>query len=77
VIKKFGLFQFEEDTTTTSWYVYSPLNLTLAANPLPKFKYHFPKFLGNGAISTKEHLISFSNACHNIVENDNDTCVGT
>jgi hypothetical protein len=75
VIKKFGLFQFEEDATTTPWHVSSPLNLTPAANPLPKFKDHLPKFSGNGTISTKEHLIAFSNACHNIGANDNDTCM--
>jgi hypothetical protein len=75
VIKKFGLFQFEEDATTTLWYVYSPLNLAQTANLLPKFKYHLPKFLGNGTISTNEHLVAFSNACHNIGVNDNDTCM--
>jgi hypothetical protein len=75
VIKKFGLFQFEEDATNTPWHVSSPLNLAPTANPLPKFKDHLPKFSGNGTISTKEHLISFSNACHNIGENDNDTCM--
>jgi len=51
------------------------LNLTPYANPLQEFKDHFPKFLGNGTISSKEHLISFSNACHNIRVNDNDTCM--
>jgi hypothetical protein len=75
VIKKFGLFQFEEDATTTPWHVSSPLNITPAANPLPKFKDHLPKLSGNGTISTKEHLIAFSNACHNIGVNDNDTCM--
>jgi hypothetical protein len=74
-INKFGLFQFEEDATNTPWHVYSPLNLTLTANLLPKFKDHLPKYSGNGTISTKEHLITFSNACHNIGENDNDTCM--
>jgi hypothetical protein len=34
-----------------------------------------PKFLGNGTITTNEHLVAFSNACHNIGENDNDTCM--
>jgi hypothetical protein len=38
VIKKYGLFHFEEVATTTSWYVSSPLNLALATRPLPKFK---------------------------------------
>jgi hypothetical protein len=61
--------------TTTPWHVSSPLNLTLATNPFPKFKDHLPKFSGNGTISTKEHLIAFSNACHNIGANDNGTCM--
>jgi hypothetical protein len=74
-IKKYGLFQFEEDATTTLWHMSSPLNLTLAAQPLPKFKDHLSKFLGNGTITTNEHLVAFSNGCHNIGENDNDTCM--
>jgi len=75
VIKKYGLFQFEEDATTTLWNMSSPLNITLASQPLPKFKYHLTKFLGNGTITTKQHLVAFSNVCHNIGENDNDTCM--
>jgi hypothetical protein len=51
------------------------LNLTPAANPHPKSKVNFPKFSGNDTISTKEHLIAFYNACHNIVANYNDTCM--
>jgi hypothetical protein len=42
VIKKYGLFQFEEDATTTPWHVSSPLNLAPATRPLPKFKEHLP-----------------------------------
>ena len=38
VIKKYGLFQFEEDATTTPWHVSSPLNLAHVTCPLPKFK---------------------------------------
>jgi hypothetical protein len=37
-IKKYFLFQFEEDTTTTPWHVSSPLNLAPTTRPLPKFK---------------------------------------
>jgi hypothetical protein len=55
--------------------VSSPLNLNPATTPLPKFKDHFPKFSCNGTISVNEHLISFSNFCHNIGTNDNDTCM--
>jgi hypothetical protein len=33
------------------------------------------QFSGNDTISPKEHLIAFYNACHNIGENDNDTCM--
>jgi hypothetical protein len=75
VIKKYGLFQFEEDATTTSWHVSYPLNLAPTTRPLPKFKDHLPRFLGNNIITTNEHLVSFSNACHNIGANDNDTCM--
>jgi hypothetical protein len=59
VIKKYGLFQFEEDDTTTLWHFYSPLNLACATNPFPNFKEQLPKFSGNDTISTEEHLISF------------------
>jgi hypothetical protein len=75
VINKFGLFQFEEDAMTTPWHVPSLLDLAPTTNPLPKFKYHLPKFSRNGTIYTKEHLSAFSNACCSIGENDNDTCM--
>jgi hypothetical protein len=75
VIKKYGLFKFEEDATTTLWHVCSPLNLTPTTHPLSKFKDCFPKFLGNDTITTNEHLVAFSNDFHNIVVNDNDTCM--
>jgi hypothetical protein len=75
VIKKYGLFQFEEDATTTPWHMSSPLNLAPATHPLPKFKEHLPKFSGNNIVTTNEHLVAFSNACHNIGANDNDTCM--
>jgi hypothetical protein len=29
--------------------------------------------LGNNNVTTNEYLVSFSNACHNIGANDNDT----
>jgi hypothetical protein len=44
VIKKYGIFQFEEDATTTPWHVSSPLNLAPATRLLPKFKEHLPRF---------------------------------
>jgi hypothetical protein len=75
VIKKYGLFQFEEDATTTPWHVSSPLNLAPTTHPLPKFKEHLPRFSGNNTVTTNEHLVAFSNACHNIGANDNDTCM--
>jgi len=75
VIKKYGIFQFEEDSTTTPWHISSPLNLEPTTNPLPKFKEHLPRFSGNNTITTNEHLVEFSNACHNIGANDNDTCM--
>jgi hypothetical protein len=75
VIKQYGLFQFKEDINATPCHVSSPLNINPATNPLPKFKDHLPKFSGSGTISVNEHLVVFSNACHNIGENDNDTCM--
>jgi hypothetical protein len=75
VIKKYGFFQFEEDATTTPWHVSSPLNLAPATRPLPKFKEHLPRFSRNNIVPTNEHLVAFSNACHNIRANDNDTCI--
>jgi hypothetical protein len=38
LIKKYELFQFEEDATTTPSHVSSPLNLAPATHPLPKLK---------------------------------------
>jgi hypothetical protein len=75
VIKKYGLFQFEEDVTTTMWHVFSPLNLAPATRPLPKFKEHLPRFSGNNTVTTNEHLVAISNVCHNIGANENDTCI--
>jgi hypothetical protein len=74
-IKKYGIFQFEEDATTTMWHVSSPLNLAPATHLLLKFKEHLPKFSRNKIVSTNKHLVAFSNACHNIGANDNDTCM--
>jgi hypothetical protein len=75
VINKYGIFQFKEDATTTPWHVSSPLNLAPATHPLPKFKENFPRFLGKNTVSTNEHLVEFSNVCHNIGANNNDTCM--
>jgi hypothetical protein len=75
IIKKYGLFQFEEGATTTPWHVSSPLNLAPATHPLPKFKDHLPRLSGNGIVTTNEQIVAFSNACHNIGANDNDTCM--
>jgi hypothetical protein len=75
VIKKYGDFHLEEDDTTTPWHVSSPLNLALATHLLPKFKEHLPRFLGNNTITMNDHLVAFSNSCHNIGSNDNDTCM--
>jgi hypothetical protein len=72
VINKYGLFEFEEYAMTTPWHISSPLNLTPATHPLPKFKDHLPRFLGNCTVTTNEHLVAFSNACHNIGANNND-----
>jgi hypothetical protein len=74
-IKKYGIFQFKENATTTPWHVSSPLNLALVTRPLEKFKEHLPRFSGNNTVSTNKHLVAFSNACHNIRANDNDTCM--
>jgi hypothetical protein len=55
--------------------VSSLLNLAPDTRPLPKFKGNLHKLLGNNTITTNEHLVSFSNACHNIGANANDTCM--
>jgi hypothetical protein len=75
VINKYGLFQFEDDATTTLWHVSSPLNLEPATRLLPKFKEHLPRLSGNNTVTTNEHLVAFSNAYHNIGANDIDTCM--
>lgn len=75
VIRKYGLFQFEEDVKATPWHVPSPLNIMPTITTLPKFKYHLPKFSFDGTIIANKYLITFSNACHNIGANDNDTCM--
>ena len=75
VIKKYELFRFEEDATTTPWHVSSPLNLAPATRPLPKFKDNLPRFSGNNMATTNEYLVEFYNACHNIGANENDTCM--
>jgi hypothetical protein len=75
LIKKYGIFQFEEYATTTLWHVSSPLNLAPATCPLPKFKENIPRFSRNNIVTTNEHPVEFSNACHNIGSNDNNTCM--
>jgi hypothetical protein len=75
VIKTYGLFQFEENATNTPWHVSYPINLAPTTRPLPKFKDNIPKFSRNNTVTTNEHLVEFSNACHNIGANENDTCM--
>jgi hypothetical protein len=55
--------------------VSSPLNLAPATHPLPKFKENLPRFLENNIVTTNEHLVAFSNSCHKIEANANDTCM--
>ena len=74
-INKYGLLHFEEDANDTPWHVPSPLNLNPARQPLPKFKDYLPKFSGNGTCTVEDHLNAFSNSCHNIGENNNNTCM--
>jgi hypothetical protein len=57
VIKKYGLFQFEEDATTPLWHVSSPLNLAPSTRPLPKFKDHLHGFSGNNIVIMNEHFV--------------------
>ena len=73
IIKKCGFFKFKKNATTTLWHVSSPLNLAPTTRPLPKFKEHLPRFSENNIITTNKHLVAFSNSCHNIGANDNDT----
>jgi hypothetical protein len=76
VIRKYGIFKFEEDLNIYSWLVPTPLKLSYPINPLPyKFKQHLPLFIGDVTITTKEHLRAFSNACTIIRVNDNDNCM--
>jgi hypothetical protein len=75
IIKKYGIFQFEEDATTNMWHVSSSLNLAPATHPLKKFKENIPMFFGNNTVTTNEHLVAFSNSYHNIGANDKDTCM--
>jgi hypothetical protein len=75
VIKKYGIFQFEEDVTTTPYHVSSTLNLTPTTQTLPKFEYHLPRLSGNGIVTTNKQLVAFYNACHNIGDNNNYTCM--
>jgi hypothetical protein len=75
VINKYGLFQFKEYSTTNLWHVSSPLNLTHAFRPIPKFKKHLPRFSGNNMVTTNGHLVAFSNAYDNIGVNDIETCM--
>jgi hypothetical protein len=75
VMKKYGLFQFKEDATTTPWHVSYPSNLAPATLPLSKFKEDLPKFSRNNIVTKNEHLVAFSNAFRNIEVNCNDTCM--
>jgi hypothetical protein len=75
VFIKYGIFQFEEYATTTPWHVSSHVNLSPTTHRLPKFKEHLPRFSENNIVTTNKQLVEFSNACHNIGANDNDTCM--
>jgi hypothetical protein len=75
VIKKYELFQFKGNATTTPWHVSSPLNLSPATRSLPKFKEYLPSFSTNNIVNTNEYLVAFSNSYHNIGVNDIDTCM--
>jgi hypothetical protein len=73
IINKYGIFQFEEDATTTPWDASSPLNLAPGTRPLPKFKEHLRRFSGNNTVTTNKNLVAFFNSRHSIGTNDNDT----
>jgi hypothetical protein len=75
VIKQYGLFQFEEDANATPWNVSSPLDLAQPPLLFQSLKIIFLNFLVMELFQINEHLVSFSNACHNIGENENDTCM--
>jgi hypothetical protein len=70
-----GFFSLKKMLQLPLSHVSSPLNLAATTHPLPKFKEHLPRFSGNNIATTNEHLVAFSNACHNIAANDNDTCM--
>jgi hypothetical protein len=76
VIRKYGLFEFEEDLNNSPWFVPTPLKFAHPVNPLPhKFKDHLPLFHGDGTVTTIEHLRAFSNACAILGVNNNDGCM--
>jgi hypothetical protein len=76
VIRKYGLFEFEEDLNNFSWFVPTPLRFAHLVNPLPhKFKNHLPLFHDDGIVTVVEHLRAFSNACIILGVNDNDSCM--
>ena len=71
LIKKIGLFKFEEDLDITPWHLPSLLNFTHTRVPLPKFKDHLTKFSRNETCTIEAHFNAFFNACHNIGTNAN------
>jgi hypothetical protein len=76
VIRKYGIFQFEEDLNNHLWLISTPLNLSYLINPLSyKFKKHLPLFLGDGNVIVEEHLHAFSNACTILGVIENDSCM--
>jgi hypothetical protein len=76
-LKSMGFFSLKRMLQLPCGMFPLPLNLALATRPLTKLKENLPRFLGNNTVTTNEHLVAFSNACHNIGSNENNTCVGT
>jgi hypothetical protein len=76
VVRKYGLFDFEEDINNSPWFVPIPLKFAHLVKPLPhKFKNHLPLFHGNGTVMVIEHVCVFSNSCAILGVNNNDTCM--
>jgi hypothetical protein len=76
VIRKYGIFEFEEDLNNSPWFVPTPLKFVHPINTLPhKFKNHMPLFHGDRIVTVIEHLHAFSNACIILGVNDNNSCM--
>jgi hypothetical protein len=52
-----------------------PFKSSTCHSTVTKIQRDLPRFSRNNIVTTNKHLVAFSNACHNIGANDNDTCM--